>query len=87
MSKNQLPPLLERCGASGRRKAQKRNGFPKVPTWLQALMSLYSIVATEEAKQGNTSEDRPSVDLARRAAEVNALKARTPPFNCASRFS
>jgi len=41
MSKNHLPPLSDRWGASGVRTTQKRSGWNKVPTWLQALMSLY----------------------------------------------
>ena len=41
MSKNHLPPLSHRWGASGGSRAQKRCGCTKVPTWLQALVSLY----------------------------------------------
>src|SRR5690348_7199482 len=41
MSKNQLPPLSDRWGESGRRKARKRRGWNKVPDCLHALLSLY----------------------------------------------
>jgi hypothetical protein len=41
MSKNHLPPLSNRWGASGVSRAQKRRGWNNVPDFLQALLSLY----------------------------------------------